>query len=69
MLASSTHAEALIKLLLFGLLCSLGYRLVRAFGRPGGDAAVRSRPNIDRSHVVEAEFEEVDGRPGEGEAP
>ena len=59
----------MIKLLLFGLLCSLGYSLLRALGRPGGDAEVKSGPPIDRSRVVEAEFEEVQDRSGGGRAP
>ena len=59
----------MIKLLLFGLLCSLGYGLMRALGRTGSGAPRSKPPTIDRSRVVEADFEEVEDRSPEGGPP
>lgn len=47
----------MIKLLLFALLCSLGYRLVRAVG-PWRRPPPPSAP-VDGRRAVEAEFEEL----------
>ncbi|MCY3739217.1 MAG: hypothetical protein OXG13_22665 [Gemmatimonadaceae bacterium] len=52
----------MIKLLLFGLLCGLGYRLIRSIGRSGADDGERARAPLDRRRVVEAEFEDAADR-------
>ena len=51
----------MIKLLLFFLLCSLGYQLARSLRRPR-DMGSRDRDgnHIDPSRAVEAQFEAVD---------
>lgn len=58
----------MIKLLLFGLLCGLGYQLVRAFGRPARRRQDEPSPPDDRARMraVEAEFEEIETPPGAG---
>jgi hypothetical protein len=51
----------MIKLLLFLLLCSLGYQLVRSIRRspPTTDRRDEGR-HIDPSRAVDAQFEDID---------
>lgn len=52
----------MMKLMLFLLLCSLGYQLVRSLRRPSttvrGDR--HQGPRIDPSRAVDAQFEDIE---------
>ena len=59
----------MIKLLLFGLLCGLGYQLIRTVGRPRRKPPQVADRGFDRSRAVDAQFEEVgDGHVGDEHA-
>ena len=55
------YIRPMIKLLLFLLLCSLGYQLVRSIRRapPTTDRRDEGR-RIDPSRAVDAQFEDID---------
>lgn len=57
----------MIKLVLFVLLCGLGYRIVRSVNRGGLTPPERPpKRAVDRTRAVEAQFEEVDRDEGSG---